>query len=122
MALKLKEACGIQGEAFSAAEVRHGPLGLVRPGFPVLVLALRGPAQAGLLELADDLRALRAKVLLAAPPDVPGRDVTLTPAPAPELDPITTAASSYPFAEALGRLRGRDPDQPPNLAKVTATR
>lgn len=122
LALKLKEACGIQGEAFSAAEVRHGPLGLVRPGFPVLLLAVRGPGQAGLVELARELRALGAKVLLAAPPDVPGRDLPLVAAPAVELDPITAAASSYPFTEALGRLRGRDPDRPPNLAKATATR
>ena len=122
VALKLKEACGIQGEAFSAAEVRHGPLSLVAPGFPVLVLAVRGPGQAELLELALDLKNRGARVLLFAPPDVPGRDLTIIPAAAPELDPATLVASAYPFAEALGRARGRDPDRPPNLTKIMTTR
>ncbi|MDP1271101.1 SIS domain-containing protein, partial [Klebsiella pneumoniae] len=48
-ALKLKETCGIQAEAFSGAEVKHGPMALVRDGYPLLVFAPRGPAQAGLL-------------------------------------------------------------------------
>ena len=38
-ALKLKETCGLHAEAFSAAEVRHGPMALVGPGFPVLAFA-----------------------------------------------------------------------------------
>ena len=38
-ALKFKETCGVHAEAFSAAEVRHGPMALVGPGFPVLVFA-----------------------------------------------------------------------------------
>ncbi len=67
VALKFKETCGIQAEAFSGAEVQHGPMALVGAGYPVLVLAPRGPAQAGLLELADALRARGARVLLAAP-------------------------------------------------------
>ena len=40
-ALKLKETCGLHAEAFSAAEVRHGPMALVGPGFPVLAFAQR---------------------------------------------------------------------------------
>ena len=47
-ALKFKEVCGIHAEAYSGAEVQHGPMALVEPGFPMLVLAQRGPAQAGL--------------------------------------------------------------------------
>ena len=37
-ALKFKETCGLHAEAFSAAEVRHGPMALVGPGFPVLAV------------------------------------------------------------------------------------
>ena len=62
-ALKFKEVCGIQAEAFSGAELQHGPMALIGKGYPVLVLAPRGPAQAGLLALADDLAcAWRARV------------------------------------------------------------
>lgn len=121
-ALKLKEACGIQAEAFSAAEVRHGPMGLVGPGYPVLVLALRGPAQADLVAFAEELRRQGAKVILAAPGGVPGRDLTLATSAAEELDPAAAVASVYPMVDALARARGRDPDRPPNLVKVMSTR
>src|SRR4029078_7964557 len=40
-ALKLKETCGLHAEAFSSAEVRHGPMALVRAGFPVLIFTQR---------------------------------------------------------------------------------
>ena len=38
-ALKLKETCGLHAEAFSSAELRHGPMALVGPNFPVLAFA-----------------------------------------------------------------------------------
>ena len=121
-ALKLKETCGIQAEAFSAAEARHGPQALIDAGYPLVVFAMRGPAQADLVALAGEMRERRARVLLAAPADVPGRDLTLATTAAEELDPIAAIASFYPVAEALARARGKDPDQPRYLAKVTTTR
>lgn len=121
-ALKLKETCGIQAEAFSGAEVRHGPMAIVEQGFPLIVFAPRGPAQAGLIALAQDLMAQGARVLLAAPPEVPGVSLPLVPAPHPELDTLTAIQSFYPLAEALSRARGYDPDRPPHLSKVTKTR
>ena len=122
LALKFKEVCGLHAEAFSGAELRHGPMALVQPGFVVLVLAPRGPAQAGLLALADDLRQRGAQVLLAAPSGVPGADLPLLGAAEADLDPIALAMAAYPMIEALARARGRDPDQPPHLSKVTRTR
>jgi glutamine---fructose-6-phosphate transaminase (isomerizing) len=120
-ALKLKETCGIQAEAFSGAEVRHGPMAIVEAGFPLIVFALRGPAQAGLVALAHDLRARGARVLLAAPPEVPGVDLPLVTAPHPDLDAVTAIQSFYPMVEALSRAKGHDPDHPPHLSKVTRT-
>lgn len=122
-ALKLKETCGIQAEAFSGAEVKHGPMAIIDEGFPLLVFAPRGPAQAGLIALAQDLQAKGAKVLLAAPIEVAGSSVLpLVPAPHPDLDTVTAIQSFYPMVEALSRARGYDPDHPPHLAKVTRTR
>jgi len=121
-ALKLKETCGIQAEAFSAAEVQHGPMALVGDGYPVLVFALRGPALASLVELAGDLRARGARVLLAAPASVAGRDLTVAETLAEDLDPIAAIQAFYVHVEALARARGLDPDAPPNLSKVTRTR
>jgi glucosamine--fructose-6-phosphate aminotransferase (isomerizing) len=121
-ALKFKETCGIQAEAFSGAELRHGPMALIEEGYPLLVFAPRGPAQAGLLELADDMRARGARVLLAAPAGTPGCELPLAGAPAVELDPVCAIQSFYPMVEALARARGLDPDRPRHLRKVTRTR
>lgn len=120
-ALKFKEVCGIQAEAFSGAEVKHGPMALVEEGFPMLVFAPRGPAQPGLLALADEMRRRGARVLLAAPPGTPGAELPLVPTANEDLDPISAVQSFYPMVEALARMRGLDPDQPRHLAKVTRT-
>jgi glucosamine--fructose-6-phosphate aminotransferase (isomerizing) len=120
-ALKFKETCGIQAEAFSGAELRHGPMALVGAGYPVLVFAPRGPAQTGLLALAAELRQRGAAVLLAAPAGTPGVDLLLEPAADDALDTITAIQSFYPFVEALARTRGRNPDAPAFLSKVTLT-
>ncbi len=121
-ALKLKETCGIQAEAFSGAEIRHGPMALIEEGYPVLVFALRGPAQSGLVELASFLRARNARVVLAAPSDVPGRDLTLTIADDEVLDPIAAIQSFYVIAANVAAKRGLNPDVPRHLSKVTCTR
>ncbi len=120
-ALKFKETCGIQAEAFSGAEVKHGPMALVEEGYPMLVFAPRGPAQAGLLALAEEMRGRGARVLLAAPQGTPGAELTLSCTGNEDLDPIAVAQSFYPMVEALARARGRNPDSPPHLAKVTKT-
>lgn len=121
-ALKFKETCGIQAEAFSGAEVKHGPMALVHDGFPMLILAPRGPAQAGLLALAQDMRERGARVLLAAPAGTAGAELTLPTSGHEDLDPICSVQAFYPMVEALARERGLDPDAPRNLAKVTRTR
>jgi glucosamine--fructose-6-phosphate aminotransferase (isomerizing) len=117
-ALKFKEVCGIQAEAFSGAEVKHGPMALVDEGYPLLVFAPPGPAQAGLLALADEMRGRGARVLLAAP----GAELNLVETQAEDLDPVSAVQSFYPMVEALARARGLDPDQPRHLSKVTRTR
>ena len=120
-ALKFKETCGIQAEAFSAAEVKHGPMALVDDGYPMLIFAPRGPAQSGVLALAEEMRARGARVILAAPSDVPNRTLTMTTCGTADLDPITAIQSFYLMVEELARARGHDPDKPPHLNKVTAT-
>lgn len=125
-ALKFKETCGMQAEAFSAAELAHGPMALVQQGWPLLVLAPRGPAQAGLVALARRLHERGAVVLLVAQAGTSGTEgLTLLPATASaheDLDAIAMVQSLYLMLEGLARLRGRDPDRPPGLQKVTLTR
>lgn len=120
-ALKLKETCSIQAEAFSGAEVKHGPMAVIDEGYPLLVFAPRGPAQAGLLSLADEMRGRGARLLLAAPAGTPGVNLPIVETASIDLDPISVIQSFYPMVEALSRSRGIDPDRPRHLAKVTKT-
>jgi glutamine---fructose-6-phosphate transaminase (isomerizing) len=120
-ALKFKETCAIQAEAFSGAEVKHGPMALIDADYPLLIFAPRGPAQAGLLALAAEMRERGAQVLLAAPLGTPGMDLPIVAAKDVDLDPISVIQSFYPMVEALARARGFNPDKPRFLAKVTRT-
>lgn len=120
-ALKFKETCALQAEAFSSAEIRHGPMALVDDGYPLLIFAPRSPEQAGLIALADEMRARGARVLLAAPADVPQRQLTLAVADDETLDPLLAIQSFYLMAARLSEARGLDPDQPRHLSKVTRT-
>ncbi|MFJ3045961.1 SIS domain-containing protein [Herbaspirillum chlorophenolicum] len=120
-ALKCKETCAIQAEAFSGAEIKHGPMALIDEGYPLLMFATRGPTQAGMVQLADEMRHRGAKVLLAAPADIPQRDLTLPVAATPDLDPIVAIQAFYVMAAQLSAARGMDADKPRHLNKVTKT-
>ena len=119
--LKFKETSALQAEAFSGAEIKHGPMALIEEGYPLLIFATRGPTQAGLLALAEEMRGRGARVLLAAPDDVAQRDLTLPVAATPDLDPIVAIQAFYVMAAKLSAARGLDPDRPRHLNKVTQT-
>lgn len=121
-ALKLKETCDLPAEAFSGAEVEHGPKALVGPGFTVLVFAPPGAAQAGLLQTAAAMRQRGARVLLAAPAGMPGAELPIEITDHDDLDPLSMLQSFYLLAESVAQARGQDPDAPRHLAKVTHTR
>ena len=117
--LKFKETCGIQAEAFSAAEIKHGPQALIEEGYPIFIFATRGPALVSLLDLAADMKARGANVILAAPSFVKERDLEIQSAHAEELDVITAIQSFYLMIEELSRTRGLNPDSHKHLSKVT---
>lgn len=119
-ALKLKEACGLHAEGFSAAELRHGPVALVDRGFPVLAFTQADETRPDVEALARELAGVGARVLLAGS-QVPGA-LTLPAIRAhPAIEPILLIQSFYRYANALALARGRDPDRPPHLRKVTET-
>lgn len=120
MALKFKETCGLHAEAFSAAEVLHGPMALVKKGFPILLLSQRDETRAGLAELAATLEAAGAELVVAGF-EAPGALSLPALAAHPALEPIAMAQSFYRMIDALSRARSLDPDRPPNLNKITET-
>ena len=120
-ALKLKETCGIHAEAFSTAEVRHGPMALVGPGFPVLVLTQQDESLASTLELAAEFCARGARVWVASTQNCAHGHLAVPATTHPACAPIAEIVSFYRAANALALRRGYDPDLPPHLKKVTET-
>jgi glucosamine--fructose-6-phosphate aminotransferase (isomerizing) len=134
-ALKFKETCGLHAEAFSAAEVQHGPTALVGPGFPVVFFVQDDDTMESTLAVAAKFRARGARVWTIGLDEdrvnkhggdgiaeAPG----CNPLPLPAgLDPICAPLVAvhrfYVAVNALAVRRGRNPDAPPHLSKVTET-
>ena len=119
-ALKFKETCGLHAEAFSSAEVRHGPMALLREGLPVLMFAQDDETRAGSEALAAELAGGGTKLLLAGG-EAPGALILPGRAAPAAIAPLLQAQSFYRAAAALAVARGFDPDRPPHLKKVTET-
>lgn len=119
-ALKFKETCGLHAEAFSSAEVRHGPMALVKDAFPVLMLSQNDETRTGMVDLAKSLVTSGADLLVAGF-DAPGATMLSTLPAHPALEPILMAQSFYRMINALSLTRGFNPDRPPNLNKITET-
>lgn len=120
-ALKFKETCGIHAEAFSTAEVAHGPMAVIDRNFPILVFPPLDEARAGMDAL---LRLFLEKEAIVAGAGPVGHGAIELPVVAglhPVTAPITMIQSCYRFANALAIERGLDPDRPPLLKKVTET-
>lgn len=119
-ALKCKETCGLHAEAFSSAELRHGPYTLLGPQFPALLFAQADATQAGVEALAADL-VRRGVPLLAAGVHVAGAITLPTLDSSAAIAPILLVQSAYRLIATLALRRGYDPDHPAHLRKVTET-
>jgi len=119
-ALKLKETCALHAECFSAAEVKHGPMALVRDGFPIFGFAGSDAAGDDVRATAALFRSRGALVHVANDGEAPGALPAYGAHPA--IEPILQIQSFYNMANSLAVLRGLDPDSPPFLQKVTSTR
>lgn len=122
IALKFKETCGLHAEAISAAELMHGPLALAGPDFPVLIVGQTDAALGSLKEMAAALSGRGVPVVAAGPGSGwPGIVLPVISGLHPYVQTISAVQGFYPLVEAIARARGRDPDRPPHLHKVTET-
>jgi glutamine---fructose-6-phosphate transaminase (isomerizing) len=120
-ALKLKETSSLHAEAYSAAEVKHGPMALIKKDFPVLMFAPDDKARTGFNDLSRDFSARGAKVFATG--EFEGAiNLPIVKNLHPLISPISQILSFYKMAEELAHLRGFNPDNPPFLQKVTQTR
>lgn len=121
LALKFKETCGIHAEAFSTAELRHGPREIVDRNFLVLALALPGSGENDVLQAASEMRAQGARVLVVAQASQKP-DFILPEAPDYRLAPLLALQLVYPWIARAAVALGRNPDKPKTLAgKVIKT-
>ncbi len=121
VALKFKETCGVHAEAYSAAEVMHGPVELVEPAFPVLAIAARDGAETSIVASADALAARGASVFATSFLCKNARSLPVPEGGHPLLNALLPIAPYYGLIEALSRRLGRNPDRPERLSKVTET-
>ena len=118
-ALKITEATGVHAQAFSAADLRHGPIASVNSNTPVLIIDTGGPGARDLAALAALARGRGAPVAWCS--SSPGADLPLPACEAESLSAILATVQAQQLALALALARGVDPDAPPGLTKVTET-
>jgi len=118
-ALKVEETTSLFASAFSAADLRHGPIAVASTGIPILAFAHPGPASADVLELMGELEARGASTRLAGP--LPGSDLPWSERVHETLAPILAVVRGQQLAFSLAMRLGRNPDAPPGLTKVTVT-
>ncbi len=120
-ALKLKETNALHAEAVSAAEIRHGPFALAGADLRVVMFAQRDAAFDGLKQLALDLTQRGSRVLfISADRSLDGPRVGEDAEPVLEL--LSMLLRFYLLVNAAALRRGRSPDAPPMLTKITETR
>lgn len=119
-ALKLKETSILHAEAYSGAEVLHGPVSLVEPQFPVIAFMPDDAARPGLQEICARLASSEAALFCVGET---GHGTRLPHAATghPLTEPLSMLVSFYRFVETVSRARGHHPDRPRGLKKVTET-
>ena len=125
-ALKLKELAYIHAEGFAAGELKHGPIALIEPGQPVIVVVPsprgRDVLHSKVISNIQEIRARGARTLVIAEEGdddvVPFADeVFRVPQTPILLSPLVAVVPLQIFACELATAKGLDVDQPRNLAK-----
>lgn len=124
-ALKLMETNYVVSEAFSAADLKHGPMAMIGQDFPVITIVPPGKARPGIEELIEDLDGRGAETVV-----VSENKELVSNSPAgfqipvscpEELSPLLYMLPLQVFAHDLALLKQLDPDSPRGLSKVTET-
>lgn len=120
-ALKFKETSQIHAESYSSAEVLHGPVSIIDPGFVIIALAARDAAEGAIVSVSEDLAEKGASVFITSNKAIRAKQLGFSSTNHPLTDPLTLIVSFYAFIEKLSLERGISPDTPRNLRKVTET-
>ena len=121
-ALKLKEISYLHAEAYAAGEMKHGPIALIDPGFPVIAVATKSPVYDKTVSNLKECEARGAKIIAVATEGdedirAVADHVIHVPRVRDAFSPITATVPLQLLAREVALLRGCDVDQPRNLAK-----
>ena len=126
VALKIRELSGLLFEAYSAADLLHGPVAAIGEGWPVIAVAPTGPALAELRQAVGEIARRGARIVAVS--DDPGLcesaavALPLVPGVPEWLSPLVAVVPGQLAAMRLATLRGVDVDNPLGLQKITLTR
>jgi glucosamine--fructose-6-phosphate aminotransferase (isomerizing) len=121
-ALKLKEISYVHAEGVQAAEMKHGPIALIEPDMPTVVLAAQAEIREKMMGNVHEIRARRGRILAVGQDgdaELAGLADDMLTIPR-TLDPLVPILSVIPlqlFAYYVAVARGCDVDKPRNLAK-----
>lgn len=122
IALKLKELTYVVAEPYSSADFAHGPIAILEPGFPVVLIAPKGRTYEDMLAVRDKLRERSADLAVISNGDeaLDGAHLPIRIADVPEwLSPLACVLPGQLLALGLATARGTEVDQPRGLRKVT---
>ena len=126
IALKIRELSGMLFEAYSSADLMHGPIAAIAPAWPVVAIAPRGPAFESMREALEALKGRGARLVVVSDDEKALRraDAALPLwTHVPEwLSPLVAVVPGQLAALRLAQLRGLDLDAPAGLSKITLTR
>src|SRR5438309_9752655 len=126
IALKIRELSGAQFEAFSSADLLHGPIAALKPGRPAIVIAPSGRTLTSMHAAVEQIRE-RGSEVIAISDDAEflaraDGAFPLVPNVPEWLSPLLTVVPGQVAAIRLATLRGADVDSPAGLTKITLTR
>ena len=121
-ALKLKEISYIHAEGYPAAEMKHGPIALIDSEMPVFVIATRNGMYEKLISNIQEVKARQGRVIaLVTKGDTKIRDLADEVIELPEtmecFEPLVVSVPLQLLAYHIAVCKGKDVDQPRNLAK-----
>jgi len=121
-ALKIKEISYIHAEAYAAGEIKHGPIALLDENVPVVAIATQSPVYKKVISNIIECKSRGAKIIAVATEGdkeiCKHTDfVMYVPAVADYFSPLTASVTLQLLAREVAFRKGRDVDQPRNLAK-----
>ncbi|HCF37949.1 MAG TPA: glutamine--fructose-6-phosphate transaminase (isomerizing), partial [Thermosipho africanus] len=121
-ALKLKEISYINATAYPAGELKHGPIALLDPTFPVFAIAPKDRLFEKTKSNIEESKARKSRIISVtneSNKDLEGisDDIIYVPDSPEDMYPLTISPVIQLFAYLIADMRGYDPDKPRNLAK-----